>query len=53
MFYHPDEYQHTVPPVTLDDYEGPETGRDDEPIDPRDEYNHDAGISGYDSNWSF
>lgn len=54
LFY-PDEwkdFQRTVPPVTLDDYEGPEDGRDDEPIDPRDEYDDRNSPSGYD-HWIF
>lgn len=48
-----ESYDSTAARVTLDDYEGPEDGQDDEPIDPRDEYDHDAGTSGYDQNWSF
>lgn len=47
------DYHATVPAVTLDDYEGPEDGLDDEPVDPRDEYDRDAGLSGYDQNWIF
>lgn len=56
LFY-PDEwteYHATVPPVTLDDYEGPEDGKDDEPIDPRDEYDDRNSPSGYDhDHWIF
>lgn len=44
----------TTRPVTLDDYEGPEDGNDDEPVDPRDEYDRN-NASGYDlyNHWSY
>lgn len=42
------------PAVTLDTYEGPGYDEDnDEPVDLHDEYDHDAGLSGYDTHWSY
>lgn len=41
-------------PVSLDDYEGPEGGNDDEPVDPRDEDDYEPGSYGIeDRNWSY
>lgn len=47
------DYYATVPAVTLDTYEGPEDGQDDEPVDPRDEYDNRDIPSGYEGNWSY